>query len=200
MTLVLQLQLQICRVLDAAEFCRNVHSDIEWRQAAQQVCIELGGYVHDLNTHYGLYTALVHAMEPAQPTALPDSTTGSRSASASTAPPFPPSMSGSSSCQAWPPGFCEETLLVARMLRRDFERYGVHLSGEARDRMTALVQETQELGMLVTQNVLDPAHYGSLTLDASQSGEGQGAWGSMRGAVGNVRGQVASVCEMQEAR
>jgi hypothetical protein len=29
--------LQLCQVLDAAEFCRNVHVDEEWRRQAQQV-------------------------------------------------------------------------------------------------------------------------------------------------------------------
>lgn len=27
---------QLCQVLDAAEFCRNVHADEEWRRQAQQ--------------------------------------------------------------------------------------------------------------------------------------------------------------------
>jgi hypothetical protein len=30
-------QAQLCQVLDAAEFCRNVHADEEWRRQAQQV-------------------------------------------------------------------------------------------------------------------------------------------------------------------
>ena len=29
--------LQLCQVLDAAEFCRNVHADAEWRREAEQV-------------------------------------------------------------------------------------------------------------------------------------------------------------------
>ena len=34
---------QLCRAYDAAECCRNVHVDPEWRQAAERVCVKLGG-------------------------------------------------------------------------------------------------------------------------------------------------------------
>lgn len=53
---------------------------------------------------------------------------------------------------------------MGRMLQRDFERYGVHLSGSQRDRMTHLVHRGQALGMQFTHNVLDPAQLGSLEL------------------------------------
>ena len=36
--------MQLCQVLDAAEFCRNVHTDAEWRQQAQQV--RVCGWLH----------------------------------------------------------------------------------------------------------------------------------------------------------
>ena len=43
-----------------------------------------------------------------------------------------------------------------------FHRYGVHLQGEAQDRMNALMERTQELGMRFTHSVVDPAALGML--------------------------------------
>ena len=54
------------------------------------------------------------------------------------------------------------------MLRRDFERFGVHLSGTERDRMTALVARAQGLGMAFTQNVVDPGQLGWLELEGPE--------------------------------
>jgi len=33
----------VCQVHDAAEFCRNSHTDPAWRKAAQDTCSSLGG-------------------------------------------------------------------------------------------------------------------------------------------------------------
>eukprot|EP00887_Chlorella_sp_A99_P005743 scaffold1.g5743.t1 len=160
----------LCQVLDAAEFCRNVHAAPEWRAAAQQTCIDLGTYVHDLNTHYGIYSALVHALDGhARRAAAAQGRAGGG------APPrrrrwaawlhaggagargegSGEGSGASSSGGQLEDGFCEETVLVGRMLRRDFERYGVHLDGEARDR----------IGFQFTQNILDPAQYGEMEVD-----------------------------------
>jgi mitochondrial intermediate peptidase len=147
----------LCKVLDAAEFCRNVHSDPSWRAAAERVCIDLGSYVHELNTHYSLYTALKAAVPP-----------GASSYSSL----FPATTASSSShfngrstnnCTA-NNNFTEETLLVGRMLLRDFERYGVHLDGTSRDHMTHLVSTAQALGFAFTQNMIDPSRCGQLRI------------------------------------
>lgn len=48
------------------------------------------------------------------------------------------------------------------MLLRDFERYGVHLTGEKKDRMSALVATTQFLGFQYTQNIINPDQCGRI--------------------------------------
>jgi len=150
--------------LDAAEFCRNVHSDPQWRSAAERVCIDLGSYVHELNTHYSLYTALKAAM-------LTSSTSASQFTTTTTAPAFSSSRSSIDQNGRIQPTntntFNEETLLVGHMLLRDFERYGVHLSGTAQDQMTHLVSTTQALGFAFTQNIIDPGKCGQLKVPAA---------------------------------
>lgn len=155
---------QLCQVLDSAEFCRNVHTQPEWRQAAEDVCMDLGGYVQQLNTHYGLYTALEAALRQAGAPQHPHSTAGG------IGPGSVGSFAGAgvqhnehnnnSSGGEWD----EETLLVGRMLLRDFQRFGVHLSGEKRDRMAALVAGAQATGMRMTHNLVDPRQCGEVEL------------------------------------
>lgn len=115
-------------MLDAAEFCRNVHTDAEWRAQAQAVCIDLGGYVQQLNTHYGIYSALATALREQQQQAGAAAAAGgggNGGASAAAA------AGGAGVRAAGDEGWTPEALLVGRMLQRDFERYGVHLSGTA---------------------------------------------------------------------
>lgn len=119
----------------AIECCKLARSSCLVRL---QVWLELSGYVQKLNTHFGLYSALVAALREQQRAAAAGSVSG------------------------WD----AEALLVGRMLRRDFERYGVHLSGGERDRMTALVHAANQLGTRFTQNVLDPSKLGQLELPA----------------------------------
>lgn len=179
-------------MLDAAEFCRNAHADPEWRSAAQRVCIDLGGYVHQLNTHYSLYTALSSALERHYAAEAAAAQAAGRGAAAGTGS-FGSSPSGSSEGSSSPSGstcsstqgssstggssspgsgWSEEAVLVARMLKRDFEQYGVHLSGHSRDRMTDLVQRAHVLGMRITNNIVSPDHVGSLMLEGGTAGGG----------------------------
>jgi intermediate peptidase len=126
----------LCRVLDAAEFCRNAHAAPEWRAAAEATCVSLGGYVHSLNSHYGLYAALARSLPP------DDASTAAcieGAADAAAAAPLPR-------------GFDAETLLVGRMLRRDFERAGVHLPAAAQDRAAELVATAHVAGMAFCAN------------------------------------------------
>lgn len=129
----------LCQVLDAAEFCRNVHSDASWRSAAEQTCVKLSGFVHELNTNFALYTALKSAILGTSKT-----------------------INGSSSWDS-------ETRLVARMLLRDFERYGVHLEGTTRDTMTNLVAQHQLVGYEFGHNAADPKFCGQLTLQGASA-------------------------------
>lgn len=130
----------LCRVVDAAEFCRNVHSDLNWQRAAQETCLSLGAYVQSLNMHTGLYTALSSALHLHR---------GSNSA-----------------CATTNSGWSSETFLVGKMLLRDFERCGVHLTGTPHgDAMQSLTRRSQELGMHITQNINNPDSLGALRLN-----------------------------------
>lgn len=126
----------LCQVLDAAEFCRNVHSNASWRDAAERTCVELSGFVHELNTNFTLYTALKNAIASSK------------------------TMTTSSSWDS-------ETGMVARMLLRDFERYGVHLEGTTKDRMTQLVAQHQIVGYEFGHNAADPKQCGQLTIQGA---------------------------------
>jgi len=48
----------LCKVLDPAECCRNVHEDERWRDAAEHAFGSLGAYMFALNAHFPLYDAL----------------------------------------------------------------------------------------------------------------------------------------------
>jgi intermediate peptidase len=104
-----------------------------------------------------LYTALKAAL----PTAPSSSSTTASSTFSGTAKSGHPTNAASH--------FTEETLLVGRMLLRDFERYGVHLSGPAQDQMTHLVGTTQALGFAFTQNIIDPGRCGQLKLTGNEA-------------------------------
>lgn len=47
----------VCNVIDAAELCRNVHSDSAWRQSADQTFHYLSDYISQLNSDMRLYQA-----------------------------------------------------------------------------------------------------------------------------------------------
>ena len=149
--------MQLCQVIDAAEFCRNVHADPDWRSAAEQVCMQLGSYVHDLNTNYALYTALSAALPKEHSKPSSQSNIATAAAAAAAAPLIQNNRLGG---DQWD----EETLLVGRMLKRDFERCRVHLNGCTRDRMAELVMKNQTIGYAFTQNLINPETCGELIL------------------------------------
>ena len=150
-----------------------------------QTCIELGGYVQELNNHFGIYTALVRALEAqdaacaAAAAAATPSTHGGGAAAAEAA----AGAGGAAQGQHLPGGlgFSAEALLVGRMLRRDFERYGVHLPAVQQDAMAAAMQRAQRLGMAITQAVTDPARLGVLELQGTLAGT-VGGWHRQEGA------------------
>ena len=53
-----QISNEVCSVIDAAEFCRCVHSNKEWRDSASQAFVIIGDYISELNTDVGLYNCL----------------------------------------------------------------------------------------------------------------------------------------------
>lgn len=146
------------------------------------MCIDLSGYVQELNTHFGIYSALVHSLERHEAAAA----ASAAAAAAGTGGAVPAAAAAAAAGVAAGPGaggFTPEALLVGRMLRRDFERYGVHLPGERRDRMAALVQRGHALGMAITQAVVDPRQLGQLELRGPLAG-GAAAGGLSAGACG----------------
>lgn len=49
---------EVCRVIDAAEMCRSVHTSEDWRTSASKAFVILSDYISDLNTDVSLYNAL----------------------------------------------------------------------------------------------------------------------------------------------
>ena len=54
---------ELCLILDAAELCRSVHIDDDWKSAADQVFHELGYYMESLNTSKDLYLPLKEILD-----------------------------------------------------------------------------------------------------------------------------------------
>eukprot|EP01041_Mallomonas_annulata_P009684 gene9684-20131_t len=50
---------EICSVIDAAELCRNTHTDEEFRNAAELAFSQLSSYIHELNIDKSLYNKLI---------------------------------------------------------------------------------------------------------------------------------------------
>jgi hypothetical protein len=75
-----------------------VHADPVWRQHAERVCVDLGSYIHQLNTSYPLYTALARALAEQG------------------------GASGNEHAGHAGLGWSEEALLTGRSLLRDFQR------------------------------------------------------------------------------
>ncbi|XP_015123950.1 mitochondrial intermediate peptidase [Diachasma alloeum] len=53
----------LCRVADLAEFVRIAHPEPRFSEAAEYACVEVSGIVEKLNTHRGLYNALLKVVE-----------------------------------------------------------------------------------------------------------------------------------------
>ena len=49
---------EICSVIDVAEFCRHVHSDANYREAAEASFYQLSSFIHSLNSDSSLYNKL----------------------------------------------------------------------------------------------------------------------------------------------
>ena len=149
----------LCQTIDAAEFCRHVHHDETWRHAAHAACGQLGAFVHELNTHYGLYTALCKCLDGESGA----NRTGSahRAGSANQV----STLLGSGAVPGKTAKEVAEYRYVGEMLRRDFERFGVHLEGAARDEMTELVGFIHQSGHEYMTNTIDGSKTGQIVVD-----------------------------------
>lgn len=154
----------LCRTIDAAEFCRHVHRDEGWRRAAHEACGQLGAFVHELNTHYGLYTALCRCLDGGEGVGvgvgsgmlLPPVAAGGRG--------------GGGDHHHQRRRIDAEYRYVGEMLRRDFERFGVHLEGAVRDEMTSLVGLIQQAGHVYMMNAIDRSKTGQVVVDVGAMG------------------------------
>ena len=59
---------QLCRVMDSAELCRNVHPDEVWRDQATNAYVGLADYIQFLNSNQDLYRVLSETLEVAERT------------------------------------------------------------------------------------------------------------------------------------
>ncbi|KAM0786018.1 hypothetical protein ACM66B_006834 [Microbotryomycetes sp. NB124-2] len=112
----------LCGVIDMAELVRNVHPDSEWVEAANDAYEELIEYMNELNTHVGLYQGLNSLYDM-----LPPSTP-----------------------QKSPTLFA--AYAVATPFLRDFEKSGIHLPDEQRNKFVTLSQAIVQLGRRFLQN------------------------------------------------
>ena len=134
----------LCRTMDAAEFCRHVHGEEVWRQAAHVACVRLGGFVQELNTHVGLYSALCRAL---------DTMRSSRN------------INNNGSSHEQKDVHDDEYMYVGEMLKRDFERFGVHLEGKEKDDMTELIGSIHNAGHAYMKNTIDGKKTGEIVVD-----------------------------------
>ncbi|XP_074291377.1 mitochondrial intermediate peptidase, mitochondrial isoform X2 [Silene latifolia] len=51
----------VCSVVDSAELCRNTHPDREFVEQANMASMRMDEYLHNLNTNYNLYQAVMKA-------------------------------------------------------------------------------------------------------------------------------------------
>ena len=130
----------VCTVYDGAELCRNTHAEGEWRAGAATACTALGGYVHSLNTHAGLYGALGRALAAGRAEASARGVAWGGGGGGTGTSTSAPSLLQST-------GFSTEAARVGDALARDFERAGVHLPEAAAAEFAALTARAQALGM-----------------------------------------------------
>ncbi|CAI5513019.1 unnamed protein product, partial [Closterium sp. Naga37s-1] len=139
----------LCRVLDAAELCRNVHPNREFVDAANEAFVKLSAYVQALNSNQQLYRLLVAAIQAMPP---------APAASASSPPPGRNSRpQGAGRAAAGAGGEREEVLReahrVAQLLRLDFERAGVHLPDDRREEVQRLTGEITHTSIEFNANI-----------------------------------------------
>ncbi|GLC42091.1 hypothetical protein PLESTM_001284900 [Pleodorina starrii] len=144
---------QLCRTYDAAECCRNVHSDPVWRQAAGRACVQLGEYISRVNHHEGMYQRLSDALAAYESSlsALEKRET----------PRLGPRQLA---------GWCAESVLVAQRLKQDMEQAGIHLpSMQQRSRLAELAAANGHFGAAFNAALTDPSKLGRARLGLGRS-------------------------------
>ncbi|GJP79423.1 hypothetical protein CLOP_g9654 [Closterium sp. NIES-67] len=139
----------LCRVLDAAELCRNVHPNREFVEAANEAFVKLSTYVQALNSNQQLYRLLVAAIQAMPPAA---------STSPSSLPPAGKSQQSQQQGAGRAGGGEREEVLreahrVAQLLRLDFERGGVHLPDDRREEVQRLTGEITRTSIEFNANI-----------------------------------------------
>jgi mitochondrial intermediate peptidase len=109
----------ICKVLDAAECIRNVHSSSEWRDSADATFHSLSSYMFQLNAFVPLFQSLKRVTDD------------------------PAAMRGLS----------PEQVRMALMLRREFERDGIHLDAESRKEIVRLNEMIGQISSQFLSNI-----------------------------------------------
>ena len=130
---------EVCRVIDAAELCRNVHAQLAYRNAAEKAFHILSGYISQLNADVTLYTSVVSIVEGHSGSG--STNTNTRCTSTITG----PNKSASFSL------LTEEQQLVALDLRREFEADGIHfglLAAEGAPQASKYKKTSQRLAAL----------------------------------------------------
>ncbi len=129
--------------------------------AHSQFCIHMHthtftGYIGKLNTHQGLYRALLRALEKddahhTQHAQRTERSSTSHTTEISTHKTKTPVHATDDSDQMYTRegGLSQEGRLVGLMLKRDFEKHGIHLPEETRAQLVALTVATSQVGMQV---------------------------------------------------
>jgi len=111
---------QVCNVIDAAEFCRCVHSSLQWRDSASNAFQILSEYISDLNADDGLYESLcTHVTSDPETFEL----------------------------------LTNEQQRMAILLKREFERDGIHLPKTDRDDLRTMLQHITNLESTFSNNI-----------------------------------------------
>eukprot|EP00884_Botryococcus_braunii_P022961 jgi/Botrbrau1/9349/Bobra.354_2s0008.2 len=66
-------------------------------------------------------------------------------------------------------GFTPEAVLVGRLLRRDFEKFGVHLAVQQREEVACLTAQVHSLGMRFGHNLTDPRQFEEVAIPADRA-------------------------------
>ena len=135
----------VCTVIDAAELCRSVHADPQWRRGASDSFGILSEYIGNLNADERLYQSLSKFVFFA------DDGDDSESSSSDA----PPSESTTTILSQLPP----EYQRMAMAMKREFERDGIHLQYTQREEARELNNVIVGLESLFNNNITEKTKY-----------------------------------------
>lgn len=111
---------RLCRVLDVAELCRNVHPDPEFVEASNDAYLQISTIIQNLNADYSIYEPLNVLFEQHQK---------------------PSKIHGESRYV-----LSQEDVIMVKSLKEDFERGGISLQQSEKNRLILLQQQINALG------------------------------------------------------